>query len=98
MTWGSKRFSNFVPVLVAAYLLVGLSLFLLLQRNLNDWVDFMQNDAAVATFAVYATVGIGGSGLVLLLKKKPDILSASTKLLKIAFLLVLIIAFSAFTY
>jgi|WetSurMetagenome_2_1015567.scaffolds.fasta_scaffold03217_6 4-amino-4-deoxy-L-arabinose transferase-like glycosyltransferase len=94
----SKRFNNFVPVFVATYLLIGLSLFLLLQRNLNDWVDFMQNDAAVASFGVFAVVGIVGFGLVFLLKKKPDILSASPKILKATFLLVLMVAAGTFTY
>jgi 4-amino-4-deoxy-L-arabinose transferase-like glycosyltransferase len=94
----SKRFSNLVPIFVAAYLLVGLSLFLFLQRNLNDWVAFMQNDAAMATFGVYAAVGVLGLGLTVLQKKNPDILSASPKILYASFLVVLIVAFSAFTY
>jgi hypothetical protein len=79
-------------------LVFGLLLFVFLQRDLNDWIAFMQNDAAMALFGLYVVVGLLGVGFTVLLKKSPNILSASPKILAASFLVAIVVSATVFTY
>lgn len=94
----TKNFRFFLPVIICLYLLVGLFIFVFLQGNLNDWVSYMGNEAAMALFGVYAVVGVLGVGLTWLLKKDIDLLSVPRKTLIVSFLLAIIVGACVFTY
>jgi len=94
----TKRLSILVPIVVCAYLLAGLFVFVLLKGDMNDWYALMRNDAEVALFALYCVVGVAGMGLVFLLKKGTSILCASKRVLTASFLIAIIVGSCVFTY
>ncbi len=94
----TKNFRSFLPVIICIYLLGGLFLFVFLQGNLNDWISFMEDNAAMALIGVYFLVGALGIGLAWFLKKDPDLLSAPRKTLITSFLLAIIVGLGVFTY
>ncbi len=94
----AKRLNVLVPIVICAYLLVGLFVFVLLKGDMNDWYAFMRNDAEVALFAMYCVIGVVGMGLVILLKKGPNLLCASKRVLAASFLVAIIVGTCVFTY
>jgi 4-amino-4-deoxy-L-arabinose transferase-like glycosyltransferase len=87
-----------VPVVVCIYLLASLFTFLFVQGDSGDWVAFMHGEASMTLFFLYCIVGIIGTSLTLLFRKKLRILDAPKKVLTASFLLSILIGCGTFTY
>jgi len=87
-----------VPVVVCLFLLTCLFIYLILQGNMQNWIDFMGAQASMALFGLYSLATLVGIIGIMMLKKETNILKASTKILIITFLATIIVGLSVFTY
>jgi hypothetical protein len=92
-----RRF-YFAPIIVCAYLLACLFVFLILQGDPNDWRSFMGGEASMALFGLCSIVGVVGISVAFFFKRTLRILEAPRRIITVTFLAAIIIGVAVFTY